>query len=875
MSPLNSFARVVLDMLYTTAAFKPLTSGALQNILKGLRVPGIPAKDMTLPKLRKGMQQQPDKWVPAACALIRAAPAACHAALAADVSLVAGLVGHLAQACSGAAAHATPAAAWVEGAQVLSQLLTWGCPFMLAADSILPIYSCLVQIRAVAAVDITRYLFQHQTLAYAVLQHPTLLLDIIRQLGAIACHADSSEYSDLTEVLTIIITSQPAKVSAHGPFIAELQQLLAAGHAGAAHLLRGVIKHMVGRLLIKWRPELAVALAVSFQAPGAPYIHIWCGLEALVPLVNSPDSASALLSSPAFCQGLVAGLAAALSWVPRIEPTYGRIAWSWLQQLVCHEPIPQVMLTWTQQQGAEQGAAAPPPQAHPAAAGAETAGGSSSFLAALGAALQCLTPGAEEVAGTVLCTLLEAAPDQQQLLEALQVSSWLKSIDLQAMPAEAQFPWAQAVSLLLGQPAGRAALWAAPQLLLGVLRLALSCKQGPMGSRWRQLRDQVQTDAGYHQALLEGVRGYPAGGTLWMTLLSDEVSELTQPRDRHHPPAYSALQLAGLAEALAAACMLQGPQVVWWMLQRLLSTPAGQALVDAHPQLVTAVASLFARADGSLETILSHMDSIRGERPELRTYVLSNPQLLKGLVMGAVGASAAPLASHTKLLAYQPWFKQAVEGDGEVLDELLRALGPADRSHTYSIWGTDYSNRSCQEAVLAQLNKEALFPKLLQRLSSPGDVKLVQGAWNGLDWLRRRGPPWKETVPRALHDVLKAAARASDLPQTQLQVTYTAVQLAQEHAALREQLHQLEAAKAQLAAARSSAPGSATEAAVALPQQQEPAGAGQAQGGGRKRRPQGSVPGAAGGTAAAEVGLPPPQPGQKKARTHAYGLRRL
>jgi hypothetical protein len=168
--------------------------------------------------------------------------------------------------------------------------------------------------------------------------------------------------------------------------------------------------------------------------------------------------------------------------------------------------------------------------------------------------------------------------------------------------------------------------------------------------------------------------------------------------------------------------------------------------------------------------------------------------------------------------------------------------------------------------VLAQLNKEALFPKLLQRLSSVLDVKLVQGAWNGLDWLRRSGAPWDQDVPAALGNMVKAAGRASELPQLQLEVTQTAVQLAQEHVALREQRQQLEAARAELAAAGGGTGGGAAAAADAtLPQQQEGAG-GKVQAGRRKGRQQRKGSSAAVDAAASEVQSGALQPSRKRAR---------
>jgi hypothetical protein len=306
------------------------------------------------------------------------------------------------------------------------------------------------------------------------------------------------------------------------------------------------------------------------------------------------------------------------------------------------------------------------------------------------------------------------------------------------------------------------------------------------------------------------------------------------------------------------------------VLRHLLEHPPGQALLDAHPPLVTAVASLFARADHSLfGDILEDMQL--DSEAELRTCVLSQPQLLKGLVMGAVSARRQCMYQvHTASLAGQPWFQQAVEGDGEVLDALLRALGPVARSQLQQQqqhgWGAGHNSPSCQEAVLAQLNKEALFPKLLQRLSSVLDVKLVQGAWNGLDWLRRSGAPWDQDVPAALGNMVKAAGRASELPQLQLEVTQTAVQLAQEHVALREQRQQLEAARAELAAAGGGTGGGAAAAADAtLPQQQEGAG-GKVQAGRRKGRQQRKGSSAAVDAAASEVQSGALQPSRKRAR---------
>jgi hypothetical protein len=168
--------------------------------------------------------------------------------------------------------------------------------------------------------------------------------------------------------------------------------------------------------------------------------------------------------------------------------------------------------------------------------------------------------------------------------------------------------------------------------------------------------------------------------------------------------------------------------------------------------------------------------------------------------------------------------------------------------------GPGHNSPSCQEAVLKQLSKEALFPKLMQRLSNTGDAKLVQGAWNGLDWLRRSGAPWDEAVPRALGNMVEAAGRAGELPQLQLAVTQTAVQLAQEHAALREQQQQLEAAQAALASSAGGGDNGGNAAAqpadAELPQQQQAEGQQQVQGASKKRRQQRTGAGRAGGSAA-------------------------
>jgi hypothetical protein len=743
---------------------------------------------------------------------------------------------------------------------------------VLQANTILPIYSRCLKIRAAAAVDLTWYLFHHPSLADAVFQHPTLLLGIVQQLGAVANRQPDHRiaYSDLTDILAIIIGSRPTQVAAHAPFIAALQQLLAAGHAGAAYLLRVLSTDATTRQLITSQPQLAVALAGALQGPGSSWPHNLHWLDALVGLATSPDSSSVVLASSTFCQGLVKGMAAALASTSDMKTDTAVMVWTWLQQLVAHEPSRRLLLSWRPQQqapggqaglqGKEQGAAPPPPPAAAAAAGG--AGGSSRFLTALLAALQCIPPKAMRWAGTVFSTLLEATPDQQQLLEELEVPSWLNSIRVNGMSEEAQAPWAQAVALLLSQPAGRAALWAAPQLLAGVLQVASSGQiwagtiQHPVDSRWQQLRARVREDAGYQAALLEGLR---AGHDEWLWALRTEVSAI-----RHCiaascgpsgcSPAYSVLQLPGLPEALTAACTQEVPEGMWVVLLELLSYPPGHAFLKTHPLLVTAVASLLARANCQyFGPILRDMCMGRdSDGTGVCTFVLSQPKLLKGLVMGAVGVGAAMHKRHINRLAATPWFSQAVEADGEVLDFLLRALGPVaqtrrqqqqqqQQNHQQGLGQGQYSP-SCQEVVLANLDKEALFPKLLQRLSNTEDVKLVQGAWNGLDWLRRSGAPWDEAVPRALGNRVKAAGRAGELPQLQLAVTQTAVQLAQEHAALREQQQLLEAARAALAAIAGGNTASA-EAVVALPpsqqhQQQDLGAEGQQvqEGGGKRAR---------------------------------------
>jgi hypothetical protein len=94
--------------------------------LLGLQVRGIPAKDLTLDNLREGLQQQPQKWVPAACQLIKAAPKACRDTLAADETLVTGLAAYLRK--SSVACTAKPAKVWLEGLDALAQLLAPICP---------------------------------------------------------------------------------------------------------------------------------------------------------------------------------------------------------------------------------------------------------------------------------------------------------------------------------------------------------------------------------------------------------------------------------------------------------------------------------------------------------------------------------------------------------------------------------------------------------------------------------------------------------------------------------------------------------------------------------------------------------------------------
>jgi hypothetical protein len=769
--------------------------------------------------------------------------------------------------------------------------------------------------------DLTGYLLTHQTLTDAVFQHPTLLLGLLKRLSGASWPGQErcNVRITTTSVLGLIITTAPAEVAAHGPFMAKLQQLLADGHPGAAHLLAALSGVADGRQFSTSRPELLAALVTALQGPNAVWPKILLWLIGLVPLATSPDSAAAVLADPGFCTALVEGVATALR-VGEHETTVK--AWAWVQELVSHPASRQVLLTTPLQpppqgqgQGAEQGAAAAgagaaegggggaaaaagdgeaavpvplQPLLPPAAAGAggvdeaapaaaAGAGGSSSFLATLAAALQRLPPGAEAAAGTVVTTLLEATPDQQQLLEELEVPRWLNSILPHNMPQAARAPWAQAVALLLSQPAGRAAMWAAPRLVVGVLELGSSSSLAdPVQGGWQQLRDQVRGDAGYQAALLQGLR---EGSGQWVTLLSTEIARVTETSAGSCgacAPAYSILDLPGLPHALAAGCMQQQVHVsIWVVLLLLLRKPSGHALFDAHLPLVTAVAGLFARADCNLFNTIVVSMSDDEDALEMRTYVLSKPELLKGVVMGAVGTKMLSGARFgTANLADRPWFVHMVEGDGEVLDALLRALGPVAQSQQQQQnqqqgFGAPHNSPSCQEVVLANLSKEALFPKLLQRLSNTGDVKLVQGAWNGLDWLRRSGAPWDEAVPRALGNMVKAARRAGELPQLQLAVTQTAVQLAQEHAALREQQQLLEAARAGIAAAGGSAGGTTAagaEAGVALPAQQEVAGGGKVLRAGCKRRQKVSGSGAAAGTAAPEVQPEALQQGSKRAR---------
>jgi hypothetical protein len=909
---------------------------ALQNTLKLLSVRGIPAKDLTVDNLRKGLQQQPQKWVPAACQLIKAAPAACQAALSADEALVTGLAAHLAKACSGSAASRAPSATWVEGAGALSQLLTLDCPVELEVDTILPIYIRCLQHRHAAVLDLTSYLLKWPATTDAVFQHPTLLLDLLQQLEAASWTVTDHNHSDLitTGVIGIIITSSPAQVAAHAPFQAKLLQLLASGHAGAAHVLSALSHVDSGRQLITSQPQLLAALAGALQGPNAAWPKMLLWLIGLVRLASSPDSSAVVLADPTCCRALVEGMVAAMRNASQLGTCTCCEMWGWLEKLVGHEPSRQVLLTWRPEQqapgvqGAGQGAAPPPPapaaivaaelaaadlaaaaevaiaaaaaggnpemlpldqlaaaaagafaaaQGLPGAAapaggagGAAAAGGGSSFLATLATALLRIPPGGEAAAGTVFSTLLGAAEDTQQLLEALEVPRWLSTLWLERMPRDAWPAWATAIELLLRDAAGKAALWAAPRLVQGVIQLAseTAIVDDAVRHRWRVLRDVVRPDASYQAALLQGLR---VDNPDWVSLVMAEMNEvvLNPGLRRHDPSTYSVLAQPGLAEALAEGCRQQGPSSMWRLLRQLLQTRAGQAVFDGHPPLVGAAASRFARAEGSsLDQLLQDLESTSVS--PLKEYVLGRPQLLRGVVMGAVGARRlSTCALYTTRLATKPWFSSMVEGDGEVLDALLRALGPVaqqqQQQHQQHLqWMMGHNSPSCQEAVLAQLNKEALFPKLLQRLSSPGDMKLVQGAWNGLDWLRRSGAPWDQDVPRALGNMVKAAGRAGELPQLQLQVTQTAVQLAQEHVALREQRQQLEAARAQLAAAGGGGTGggAAAEAGAApqrqQPQQQQATGEQQVQGGGRKRRQQRGKS----GTAAAAAS----QPSSKKAR---------
>jgi hypothetical protein len=466
----------------------------------------------------------------------------------------------------------------------------------------------------------------------------------------------------------------------------------------------------------------------------------------------------------------------------------------------------------------------------------------------------------------VVTTLLEAAPDQQQLLEELEVGRWLNSLSLERMPRAAWEAWAKAVALLLCSPAGKAALLAAPRLVQGIVQVASDAAivEDAVRSRWRVLRDEMRGDAGYPAALLQGLR---EDNPDWVSVVMTEVENATDSNRYRRPnpeqAVYNILELPGVAEAVAEGCRQQGPSSMWRLLHQLLQNWQGHALFDRHPPLLAAAASRFARAEGNhLDQLLQNLDS--SNPSSLKEYVMKQPVLLKGVVMGAVGARRlSTCAVYTTRLAAKPWFHQVVEGHGEVLDALLRALGPVaqqQQQHQHHLgWMMGHNSPSCQEAVLGQLNKEALFPKLLQRLSSPGDMKLVQGAWNGLDWLRRSGAPWDEAVPRALGNMIKAAGRAGELPQLQLQVTQTAVQLAQEHAALREQQQLLEAARAELAAAGGGADGGTAAAQPAdaePPQQQQAAEGQQVQKGSSKRRQQKT---GAGGRAAA-------QPSSKKAR---------
>jgi hypothetical protein len=59
------------------------------------------------------------------------------------------------------------------------------------------------------------------------------------------------------------------------------------------------------------------------------------------------------------------------------------------------------------------------------------------------------------------------------------------------------------------------------------------------------------------------------------------------------------------------------PTSMWILLRQLLGGPPGYALFDTHPPLVTAVASLFARAQGNLEYFLGEMTN--HAMPEFRT----------------------------------------------------------------------------------------------------------------------------------------------------------------------------------------------------------------------------------------------------------------
>jgi hypothetical protein len=850
---------------------------SLQNTLKGMYVPGIPAKDLTLDNLRKGLQQQPQKWAPVASQLIRAAPEACQSVLCADEALVTGLAAYLCTACSGAAANEDPYGTWVEGAGALSQLLTLDCPLKLEAHTILPIFQHCLQHRhdIIAATALTSYLVRHLTTT--VFQHPTLLLNIFNQLDAPAEGFDDARRCAVS-VLNVMMTEAPAEVAAHGTFLPKLHQLLVSGHDRAGYLLSCVSMTDSGRQLIASQPELLAALAASLHGPNAAWPKMLWGLRALVCLATSPDSSLTVLADPTCCQALVVGMATALGNLSVAAPRDAYDVWGWLEKLVCHEPSRQVLLTWPQQQAPQQQGQQLGVEQGGAAAAAAGSGTGSRFLSALATALQRLPPGAEGEAGIVFSTLLEAAPDQQQLLEELEVGRWLSSVCLARVAGAAQLPWAQAVALLLSQPAGRAALWAAPGLLQWVFGHAWmgdgADLEDEIHIQCHTLRDQMRQDAGYQAALLQGLR---ADNSHWVRLLRLEASEALEgiqgPGGRTVCATYSVLQLPGFVEALAEGCMQQRPRQQqegsshMWRLVRLLlyCPPLGHALFDEHPALVTAAASLFERAEGEfLEDLLLEFSC--NNMCELKGYVMKHPELLRGVVMAFVGTPrSSSYTGRAKYLATQPWFRQVVDGDEGVLDALLRALGPAAQSQQQQGEGESQTSASCQEAVLGQFNKEALFPSLLQRLSSTGDVKLVQGAWNGLDWLRRSGAPWDEAVPRALGNMVTAAGRAGELPQLQLAVTQTAVQLAQEHAALREQQQLLEAARAELAAAGGGANDSCAAAGPedAPPQQQqqqqdkeedEPEGE-QVQEGGRKRRPQRTGSGRDGGKAAAAAQL--------------------